>query len=155
MELAAIGRRVCESEWDLFTLLGVAPGEPGPEPVAKGNPVGALREADGGRARRGGARVPRIGGDGTQRGRGALRGTGGAQASAIVERELVYGREVAVAHTYRLRDARDHVRRPPPAAAIRAGDFDDGWEPVAAALAVSARDRRLVANPSYLPAASA
>ena len=39
VELAAIGRRVCESEWDLFTLLGVAPGDPAPEPVAKGNPV--------------------------------------------------------------------------------------------------------------------
>ena len=40
------------------------------------------------------------------------------------------------------------------AAAIRAGDFDDGWEPVAAALAASARDQLLVANPSYLPEAS-
>ena len=28
------------------------------------------------------------------------------------------------------------------------------WEPVAAALAASARDQLLVANPSYLPAAS-
>ena len=39
VELAAIGRRVCESEWDLFTLLGVTPGDPAPEAVAKGNPV--------------------------------------------------------------------------------------------------------------------
>ena len=28
VELAAIGRRVCESEWDLFTLLGLAPDPP-------------------------------------------------------------------------------------------------------------------------------
>ena len=40
------------------------------------------------------------------------------------------------------------------AAAIRAGDFDGGCEPVAVALAASARDQLLVANPSYLPAAS-
>ena len=43
---------------------------------------------------------------------------------------------------------------PPLAAAIRAGDFDDGWEPLAVALAASARDQLLVANPSYLPAVS-
>ena len=30
VELAAIGRRVCESEWDLFTLLDVRPAEPRP-----------------------------------------------------------------------------------------------------------------------------
>ena len=154
VELAAIGRRVCESEWDLFTLLGVAPGDPAPEPVAKGNPVApfgrptaaelvvAVREylesavmerSEGGE--RFEARVAR-------------------NALAIVERELVYGREVAVAHTNRLRDLgiTDDAAL---AAAIRAGDFDEGWEPVAAALAASARDQLLVANPSYLPAASA
>ena len=26
VELAAIGRRICENEWDLFTLLGIEPG---------------------------------------------------------------------------------------------------------------------------------
>ena len=79
VELAAIGRRVCESEWDLFALLGVAPGDPAPEAVAKRRPGGALRAADGGRAGRGGARVPRDRRDGAQRGRRALRGAGGAQ----------------------------------------------------------------------------
>ena len=139
VELAAIGRRVCESEWDLFTLLGVAPGDPAPEPVAKGNPVApfgrptaaelveAVREyleanvmerSDGGA--RFEARVAR-------------------NVLGIVERELVYGRDVAAAHAYRLRDLgiSDDAAL---AAAIRAGDFDDGWEPVAAALAASARD---------------
>jgi aminoglycoside phosphotransferase (APT) family kinase protein len=154
VELAAIGRRVCESEWDLFTLLGSAPRDPAPEPVAKGNPVApfgrptaaelveAVREylesnvmehSEGGV--RFEARVAR-------------------NALAIVERELVYGRDVAAAHAYRLRDlgiADDAAL----AAAIRAGDFDDGWEPLASALAASARDQLLVANPSYLPAASA
>ena len=39
VELAAIGRRVCESEWDLFVLLGVAPGDPAPEPAGPGGPA--------------------------------------------------------------------------------------------------------------------
>ncbi len=154
VELAAIGRRVCESEWDLFTLLGVSPGDPAPEPVGKGSAVApfgrptaaelveAVREyleanvmerSDGGA--RFEARVAR-------------------NALAVVERELLLGREISAAHAYRLRDlgiADDTAL----AAAIRAGDFDVGWEPVAAALAASARDQLLVANPSYLPAANA
>jgi len=153
VELAAIGRRVCESEWDLFTLLGVAPSDPAPEAVAKGNPVApfgrptaaelieAVREyletnvmerSEGGA--RFEARVAR-------------------NALGVVERELLLGRDVVAAHAFRLRDLGigDDVAL---AAAIRAGDFDDGWEPVAAALAASARDQLLVANPSYLPAAT-
>ena len=133
---------------------GRGPGDPAPEPAARGNPVApfgrptaaelveAVREyletnvmerSDGGA--RFEARVAR-------------------NALGIVERELVYGRDVAAAHAYRLRDLgiSDDAAL---AAAIRAGDFDDGWEPVAAALAASARDQLLVANPSYLPAASA
>lgn len=153
VELAAIGRRVCESEWDLFTLLGVAPGDPAPEAVAKGNPVApfgrptaaelveAVREyletnvmerSDGGV--RFEARVAR-------------------NALGVVERELLLGRDIVAAHAYRLRDF-GIVDDAALAAAIRAGDFDDGWEPVAAALAASARDQLLVANPSYLPAAT-
>ena len=75
-------------------------------------------------------------------------------ALGVVERELLLGRDVVAAHAFRLRDLGigDDVAL---AAAIRAGDFDDGWEPVAAALAASARDQLLVANPSYLPAATA
>jgi Domain of unknown function (DUF6285)/Phosphotransferase enzyme family len=153
VELAAIGRRVCESEWDLCTLLGVAPTEPVPEPTGRGialAPFGrptaaelieAVREyletevmernEDGARFE---ARVAR-------------------NALAVAERELLLGREVAAAHASRLRDlgmADDAAL----ATALRSGDFDNGWEPVATALAASARDQLLVANPSYLPAAS-
>ena len=38
VELAAIGRRVCESEWDLFVLLGVTP-RPIPTPSRRPGPV--------------------------------------------------------------------------------------------------------------------
>jgi len=154
VELAAIGRRVCESEWDLFTLLGVTPGDPAPEAVAKGNPVapfgrptaaelveavreyletGVMERSEGGV--RFEARVAR-------------------NALAIVERELLLGRDIVAAHAYRLRDL-GIVDDGALAGAIRAGDFDEGWEPVAAALAASARDQLLVANPSYLPPAGA
>ena len=154
VELAAIGRRVCESEWDLFTLLGVTPGDPAPEPVGKGSPVApfgrptaaelveAVREylesnvmerSEGGA--RFEARVAR-------------------NALAVAERELLLGREISAAHAYRLRDLgiTDDAAL---ARAIRAGDFDVGWEAVGSALAASARDQLLVANPSYLPAANA
>ena len=40
------------------------------------------------------------------------------------------------------------------AAALRSGALDDDWESIAPALAASARDQLLVANPAYLPAAS-
>ena len=71
-----------------------------------------------------------------------------------MERELLLGHDIVAAHAFRLRDLGigDDAAL---AGAIRAGDFDDGWEPVAVALAASARDQLLVANPSYLPGATA
>jgi aminoglycoside phosphotransferase (APT) family kinase protein len=154
VELAAIGRRVCESEWDLFTLLGVVPGDPAPEAVGKGSPVApfgrptaaelveAVREY--------------LGSNVMERSEGGVRFEArvARNALAVVERELLLGHEISAAHASRLRDlgiADDAAL----AAAIRAGDYDDGWQPVAAALAASARDQLVVANPSYLPTASA
>ena len=68
VELAAIGRRVCESEWDLFVLLGTPP--PPPRRARRGGRAGAaLRPPDRGRARGGRARVPRRSGR-ARRGRG-------------------------------------------------------------------------------------
>ena len=77
VELAAIGRRVCESEWDLFALLGTPPpSTAGTDPG--GRTDAALRPPDRGRARRSGAGVPRWSA-GAQRGRRPLRGPRGAQ----------------------------------------------------------------------------
>jgi aminoglycoside phosphotransferase (APT) family kinase protein len=154
VELAAIGRRVCESEWDLFTLLGVAPGEPAPEAVGKGSavaPFGRPTAAELVEAVREYLEATVM-----ERSEGGARFEArvARNALAVVERELLLGREISAAHAYRLRDlgiADDAAL----AAAIRAGDFDVGWEPVASALAASARDQLLVANPSYLPAANA
>jgi Ser/Thr protein kinase RdoA (MazF antagonist) len=155
VELAAIGRRVCESEWDLFGLLGVTPSATGtprsvPTTDAPQSPFGrptaaelveAVREyvehavmerSDGGA--RFEARVAR-------------------NALAIVERELRRGPELTAAHARRL-EALGFEDDAALASAIRAGDLDDDdvWRPVAAALAASARDQLLVANPGYLEA---
>ena len=154
VELAAIGRRVCESEWDLFTLLGVAPRDPAPEAFGKGSavaPFGRPTAAELVEAVREYLEATVM-----ERSEGGARFEArvARNALAIVERELLLGREISAAHASRLRDlgiADDAAL----AAAIRAGDFDVGWEPVASALAASARDQLLVANPSYLPAANA
>ena len=150
VELAAIGRRVCESEWDLFVLLGVVPaggaeGEPAqvrPPQAPFGRPTAAelveavreylestVMERSEGRPRFE-ARVAR-------------------NALAVVERELALGPALAAAHARRVRSlgAADDAAL---AAAIRTGAYDDRWDEVAGALAASARDQLLVANPSYL-----
>jgi hypothetical protein len=151
VELAAIGRRVCESEWDLFTLLGTPP-PPTAGPVPADGPrspfgrptaaelVEAVREyldallersADGARFE---ARVAR-------------------NALGIAERELLLGPAFATAHAARLAGlgfGSDAAL----ATALRSGALDGEWESIAPALAASARDQLLVANPAYLPAAS-
>jgi aminoglycoside phosphotransferase (APT) family kinase protein len=154
VELAAIGRRVCESEWDLFVLLGVAPAAPSPivamkpgPPPPFGRPTAAeLVEAvgdyldqavhkEGERGARFAARVAR-------------------NVLSMVERELQFGPAFGEAHRGRLR-ALGFDSDPSLARAIRLGVCDGRWDEVGAALAASARDQLLVANPHYLPAASA
>jgi hypothetical protein len=164
VELAAIGRRVCESEWDLFVLLGLAPATPAtpstpatseadaptptpaPAPPAVcepfGRPTGAelveavreylerdvMKESEG-RARFQ-ARIAR-------------------NVLAMVERELLLGPAFAQAHRDRLEAlAFDGDRAL--ASAIRSGACDGKWTAVGKALALSARDQLLVANPGYL-----
>ena len=154
VELAAIGRRVCESEWDLVGLLGLAPadGRPAAQPTGTtavtppfGRPtaaelVEAVREhldagvdqSEGDRARFD-ARVAR-------------------NALAMVERELRLGPDLARAHARRLGDlgfADDAAL----AAAIRSGTFDHDLTGVGSALAAAARDQLSVANPDYVAAA--
>jgi aminoglycoside phosphotransferase (APT) family kinase protein len=149
VELATIGRRVCESEWDLFGLLGTPPPATA-EPAAAAGPsspfgrptaaelVEAVREyLDGVMARSEGgagfeARVAR-------------------NALGIVERELRLGPALAAAHAARLA-ALGFADDAALAAALRSGALDSDWASVAPALAAAARDQLLVANPAYLPA---
>ena len=100
VELAAIGRRVCESEWDLFTLLGTPPPTAGPVPAD--GPTAPFRPPDGGRARRSGAGISRM--------RCMERSADGARFEArvarnalgVAERELLLGSSFAAAHAERL-----------------------------------------------------
>jgi aminoglycoside phosphotransferase (APT) family kinase protein len=149
VELATIGRRVCESEWDLFTLLGTPPPAR-PDPVAVEGPaapfgrptaaelVEAVREYLDGVMERseGGARFE------ARVARNAL---------GIAERELRFGPAIVAAHAARLAGLgfRDDAAL---AGALRAGALDNEWEAIAPALAASARDQLSVANPGYLPA---
>jgi aminoglycoside phosphotransferase (APT) family kinase protein len=157
VELAAIGRRVCESEWDLFALLALAPAPApdmpdvaaGPAPPAPfGRPtaielVEAVREhleqleqragEQGERGARFTARVSR-------------------NVLSMVERELQWGATFTAAHRRRL-VALGFADDRALAAAIRAGSCDGAWTAVGRALAASARDQLLIANPAYLPAA--
>jgi aminoglycoside phosphotransferase (APT) family kinase protein len=155
VELATIGRRVCESEWDLFVLLGITPDQPPPEGVVTpstvtapfGRPtaaelVEAVREY--------------VEGTVMEQSQGGARFEARIARNALqtVERQLSLGPAIASAHTERVRRlgfADDAAL----AAEIRSGDFLDQWGAVAAALASSARDQLLVANPSYVPAAMA
>jgi aminoglycoside phosphotransferase (APT) family kinase protein len=149
VELAAIGRRVCESEWDLCALLGVKPPADGPEPVAAEGPVPpfgrptaaelveAVREYLEGVMERG---------EGAER----FEARVARNALGVVERELRLGPSIAAAHAARL-EALGFVDDAALAVALRAGELDDDWERVGSALAASARDQLLVANPSHLP----
>jgi len=155
VELAAIGRRVCESEWDLFVLLGLAPSPSRPgtleeaalpaPPPPFGRPsaielVEAVREhlertadEDGERGARFAARVSR-------------------NVLSIVERELRWGAAFTALHRRRL-EALGFDGDRSLAVAIRSGSCDAAWTAVGRALAASARDQLAVANPGYLPSA--
>jgi aminoglycoside phosphotransferase (APT) family kinase protein len=149
VELATIGRRVCESEWDLFTLLGTPPlASAGPVPADGptapfGRPTtaelveavceylqGVMERSDGGAAFE--ARVAR----------NALR---------MAERELRLGPALRAAHAERL-VALGFDDDAALAATLRSGALDHDWASIAPVLAATARDQLLVANPAYLPA---
>jgi hypothetical protein len=150
VELAAIGRRVCESEWDLFGLLGTAPPDAHSGPVAAAGPtapfgrptavelVEAVREYLDGTVAAG-------------EGATGFEARVARNALGVVERELHFGPDMAAAHAERLA-ALGFADDAALAAALRSGALDAEWEQVAPALAAAARDQLLVANPSYLPA---
>jgi aminoglycoside phosphotransferase (APT) family kinase protein len=150
VELAAIGRRVCENEHDLLTLLHarfeneIRPQE---APSARkaglhGRPtvdelVEAVREY-----------LERDVMTQTE-GRLQFHARVAVNALKIVERELVHGDEMAAAHAARLQ-ALGYADDAALAAAIRSGELDDRVDEVTAAVHASVLDKVLVANPKYL-----
>ncbi|HUY65311.1 MAG TPA: phosphotransferase family protein [Acidimicrobiales bacterium] len=167
VELAAIGRRICESEWDLFVALGVVPPGPHTTPSAAGTPSATHASPTGAVApasvvapfgRPTAAELVEAVGEYLDGGRAGAGGDGpGARfeervASNVlhtVARELELGPELSAAHARRLAGLGFENDRDL-AAAIRSGDLGGAWHEVAVALAASARDQLLVANPSYL-----
>ena len=159
VELAAIGRRVCESEWDLCTLLGLAPAVR-PRWLSRARrwhgtcPLGrAVRSADGRRAGRGGAGVPRGRRDGGERPWGAVQSRVARNALLTVERELRLGPAMAGAHADRLAALGfDDDRQL--AGALRSGTLTGRGARWARRWPPPAADQLLVANPAYLDGAS-
>jgi hypothetical protein len=151
VELATIGRRVCESEWDLFGLLGTSPPATAGPLAAEGPtaPFGRPTAAE---------LVEAVGeylNDMMERNEGGARFEArvARNALAVAERELRFGPALADAHAARLAGL-GFTDDAALATALRAGELDEEWEAIARVLAVSARDQLLVANPSYLPAAT-
>jgi aminoglycoside phosphotransferase (APT) family kinase protein len=153
LELAAIGRRVCESEWDLFALLGVRPDPGGSHPATTGSsapapaPFGRPTLAELVEAL--GEHLEQSAAEGQEGGGSRFEARIAVNVVGTIARQLDLGPAIAEAHAARL--ARlgfdDDATL---AAAIRAGRFDDSWDRLASVLAASARDQLMVANPSYL-----
>ena len=148
VELAAIGRRVCESEADLLALMGVplAPAGGGGEeaPVAPA-PFG-----------RPGARelVEAVQGYLEDRVMASAEGAARFEARVarnalgVVARELALGPAIRAAHRGRL-ERLGFADDAALASAVRAGDLDGDLVAVADELAGSVRDQLRVANPGH------
>lgn len=146
VELAAVGRRVCEQEHDLLLALGVEPGHPTDAESADpaglhGRPTATeLVEAVGEFLR----------GEVCAHAEGALRYHARVAANVldIVRRELTLGAAQERAHALRLADlgVRDRNEF---AAALREGALDPFDPAVLAAVRADVADRLAVANPGY------
>jgi aminoglycoside phosphotransferase (APT) family kinase protein len=148
VELATIGRRVCENEWDLLGLLPGGPlarrSAPIPERGAALHDrptlpelVEAVREWVDGDVR-----------SGTD-GRLSFHARVATNALRMVERELALEPDLTQAHLERLADLgctddRDLAAR------IRSGALDARAEAVRVLVAASVHDKLLVANPGWL-----
>jgi aminoglycoside phosphotransferase (APT) family kinase protein len=148
VELATIGRRICENEWDLLGLLpgGPLPDDDPPPPAAPtdlyGRPtalelVEAVREWVDGDVR-----------EGTE-GRLSFHARVAVNALRMVERELAQGPAHAAAHSARLA-ALGCADEAELAARIRSGELDDRAEEVRQAVAATACARLQVSNPGWL-----
>jgi aminoglycoside phosphotransferase (APT) family kinase protein len=151
VELAAIGRRVCENEWDLLELLPQPWGGRGASPPAAGQGwsgaphdmpdapglVEAVREF--------------LQGDvmGATSGRVQFHARVASNVLGVVERELRLGPAHAARHAAGLAGL-GYADEAAVAAAIRDGSADDHLADVAAFCRATVRDKLDVANPRYV-----
>jgi aminoglycoside phosphotransferase (APT) family kinase protein len=151
VELAAIGRRICESEWDLLVVLGFSPAHDDGVPdrasgasslMPFGRPtktelVEAVRE-----------HLEHVRTDARDE-RARFEARVARNALQVVERELALGESIIEAHGRRL-SALGFADDAALGSSLRSGAHDATLREVGAALAGSVRDQLLVANPSYL-----
>jgi aminoglycoside phosphotransferase (APT) family kinase protein len=151
VELAAIGRRVCEVEHDLLLELPgprlQAAGQPGPHEASPAPPsphdaptaiqlVEAVREFLEGDVMR------------ATEGRVRFHARVASRVLATVEREMAAGDGPARAHAGRLA-ALGYRSDAELAAAIRSGALDGRWDDVVTAVRATVADKLAVANPAY------
>lgn len=152
VELATIGRRACESEYDALALLGARfPRRSGPDdPALPMDPPATVHDRPSATELVEAVRefLTTDVMEATE-GRVRFHARVAANALAIVERELAAGGAPADGHGWRLSalgvPGDRHL-----AAALRAGDLDDRWDDVLTALAATVLDKVRVANPGYL-----
>ena len=148
MELAAIGRRVCEQEYDLLALID--PDGHVPDPTPAGPAAGTLHDAPSATQLLEAVREWVEGDvrDATE-GRVQFHTRVAANVLAALERELTAGPAMAAAHARRLAelgvaDERELADR------IRAGDWSTDDRAVLDAVRQTVVDKLAVANPKYL-----
>jgi aminoglycoside phosphotransferase (APT) family kinase protein len=162
VELAAIGRRVCEVESDLLDLLPwtAASGDAGATPSAPDPPLSFSASGQRGGPHDVPSAAQLLDAVGEFLRSDVLAATEGrvrfhvrvaANVVAMVGRELELGGELAGAHAERLAEL-GVSSETQLAAAIRGGAFDDRLAAVSDAVRATVADKLAVANPTYRPA---
>lgn len=159
VELAAIGRRACEQEFDVLLALGLAGPEPAVDVLRGGSAPDHTPAHGSGEVPHGGPTLPELLEAVSEYLRedvvphaGGRTGFHGRVAANVVDtarRQLLLGEAQRAAHRARL-DAlgcRDDAAL---STAISSGCLDGSWEQVVEAVRGSVRDRLLVANPGHL-----
>jgi len=151
VELAAIGRRVCETEHDLLDLLGLLALAPDSEIASPDVPAPTLHDAPAAAELLAAVRTWLTADlvDGGSPGRTRFQARVAANVLAMVERELADAGVAIDAHRARLAalglDGDEAL-----CAAIDAGAFDDRLDDLADVLVPAVTAKVAVANPAYL-----
>jgi len=151
VELATIGRRACENEYDALRLLGLDVPAPDATSAPAGSRLPGATVHDRPTAAELVDAVREFLDDDVRdatTGRVRFHARVAANALAMVERELAAGPAPAAAHAERLSElgVDDDAGL---VAAIRAGDLDGDWLDVGAAVAATVAAKLAVANPRY------